>query len=234
MHTTPPPHPTRSRAPWLLVLFLVLALAAVAAVVVWLLWERRPRLSEEQIREAVYTRIQREAPQSFLVTGYLDVAATTTSTSRTVLLPGVLDLGVSRTRATVRVPARVAYGVDVRELTPEMIELEGDSLVVVTLPGIEVYSVAPNLSELRVRTDRGWVPIPGRVDPDVIERRALARAQQAMRRQAVEHLRTSVQPRVNTARAMERLLVPVLTAVGMEQPRLEFRLGRGVVIEAER
>lgn len=231
MRSTHPSHPPTDRLRFWLVALLVFA--AVAAGL-WLLWERRPRLSEAEVREAVYTTIQREAPESFYVTGWLDLTATTTAAGRTVLLPGILDLGVSRTSTTVRVPARASYGVDVSRLEPGMIRLVGDSLVVVTLPGVELYSVEPNLSELRVRTDRGWVRLPGGVDPDRVERRALARVERALRRQAAEHLRTSVQPRVNTARALERLLVPVLEATGMEEPRFEFRLGRGVVIEPER
>lgn len=224
--------PVARRSPRLWPLFLILPLIALAAT--WWVWQKRPRVSEEDVRSAIVTTIQRESPAAFLVSGQLDLTATVRSTSRTVLLPGLLDIGVSRTATTVRVPARVSYGIDVRRIRPQSIRLVGDSLVIVTIPPVQVHAVAPNLADLEVRTDRGWIRVPGAPSERRIEQRALRQVQAALRQQAEAHLKSSVQPRVNTARALERMLLPVLNATGLDDPRIEFRIGAGVVVEGER
>ena len=59
----------------------VLAAAAVTVMAVLLFMagrgSRLPSISEEQLRTAITTSIQREARQSFLVTGRIDVSAST-------------------------------------------------------------------------------------------------------------------------------------------------------------
>lgn len=196
------------------------ALGVVTAV-----WQARPRISEEEVRDLVITRIQSEAPAAFLVTGTLDLTATTTVSSTRYLLPRVLDLSLGTSRATVRVPARVAYGFDVRNLRAEMITVRGDSLIEVALPALRVFSVEPSLTELEVETERGWA----RIDPSTLprlERRALANIETGLRTQADAHLRDAAQPRINTGRALDRLLRPVLSAAGLENVQLEFEITR--------
>src|SRR5690606_6574394 len=96
-----------NRSAFLPLIAIVLAMAVVYGV--RQLWSP-PEVLVQDVRELVHTTIQREAGASFLVTGYLDVVATATVENRQVLLPGMLDLSLGTTRATVRVPGMVSYG----------------------------------------------------------------------------------------------------------------------------
>lgn len=211
-------------------LILVLAiLALLAAVLVVVLRIEPPRLTESQVREALFTQIQREAPEAFLVTGRLELVATTEVENTKVLLPGLVGLDLGTSRARVRVPGVVSYGFEVDSLRPAMIRMLEDGSIEVELPPLAVYSVEPRLSALEVETERGWARL-GSTEDDM-ERRALAIVQGAMRRQALAHLRTSYQSRINAARALERVLAPALRGLGMEDPRFRFRLGEDIVVE---
>lgn len=214
-----------------LLLFLAPALAILLLVgfALWL-WSKRPRLDEEEVRQAVYTTIQREAPASFLVTGTIDVVGTATGSNRRVLLPGLLNLDLGTNRARVRMPARVSYGIDVSRIRTQNIRLLGDTVVEITIPELSVYAVDPNLRAVEVETERGWA----RLSDDAqrgLERRALASLDSLLRVQAEAHLSSSVQPRINTGQALERLLRPVLKSAGMQEPRFRFLIGEGIVME---
>lgn len=204
----------------------VLALLGVGAV----LWLSRstPRLTEAQVRDALFTTIEREAPEAFLVTGRLEMTVTTRVENSKVLLPGLIGLSLGTTRATVRVPGRVSYGFEVDSLRPEMVRMLETGVIVVELPPLAVYSAAADLGRLEVETARGWARA-GSME-DEVERRALTIVEGAMRRQALSHLRTSYQPRINAARALERLLRPALRGLGMEDPQFHFKVGEGLVI----
>lgn len=206
-----------------------LTLALAAATLWFVLRIEPPRLSEDQVRDALFTTIQRESPEAFLITGRLDVVATTQVENTKVLLPGIVGLDLGTTRATVRVPGRVSYGFAVDSLRPEMVRMLEDGTVEIELPPLGVYSVEPRLSELEVETQRGWARLGS--TEDRVERRAVAIVEGAMRRQGLVHLRTSYQSRINAARAMERLLTPALKGLGMEDPRFRFRLGEDIVVE---
>ena len=204
------------------------------AVGVW--WAHGP--SQSTVRRTVITTLQSEAPESFLVTGALEIRATVkidsaeyaTPTWLTYAIgqtePAVLSLlrGSSQTR--VRVPGRVSYGFDVRSLTPQMIALESDGVVAVDLPELSVYSVEPDLARLKVRSDtKGWMRVfPSEVHEDVRER-AMSGVRTAFEKQARAHIRSSTQPRVNTARAIEKILTPSLKAAGIDDPRFRIRIG---------
>ena len=192
-----------------------------------------PRLSEEAVRQTVVATITREAPASFLVTGTLDLTASVTMASEKTLLPGILNLDLGTTTATVRAPGRATYGFDVRALRPENIQLEGDSIVVVTLPALQVLSVEPDLSRLDVQTRAGWARLESSSGRRM-EQAALAQLNAAMRRQAAMHLEgASVQPRVNTAQAMEAMLRPAFTALGHPGLRLRFQIAPSLVLNPE-
>ena len=193
-------------------------------------WDRRPRVTEEQIRQTVQTTLQRETPQSFLVTGSLDIVGSAAVSRRTVLLPGLLNVPLSTDRVAVRVPARVTYGFDIRGITGENIRVENDSIVRVTIPDLRVQAVESNLGALEIKADRGWV----RLDAEQIRRlesRALRNVDTALRAQAAAHLRDSVQPRLNTARALESMLRPAVEAAGLKNAVFRFQLASGVVME---
>lgn len=208
---------------------IALALAAALAVgaALWLS-KSMPRLTESDVRDALFTTIEREAPEAFLVTGRLELTVTTKVENSKVLLPGLIGLSLGTTRATVRVPGTVAYGFQVDSLRPEMVRMLEDGAIQIELPPLAVYSTSADLSRLEVETERGWAR-PGSLE-DEVERRALTIVEGAMRRQAISHLRTSYQPRINAARAMERLLRPALRGLGMEDPEFRFKLGDDLVI----
>lgn len=188
-----------------------------------------PRITESEVRDALFTTIQREAPEAFLVTGSLDITATTRVENTKVLLPGLLDLDLGTNRATVRVPGRVSYGFPADSLRPEMVTMLEDGSIQVELPTLSIFSVEPRLSQLEVETTRGWARLGA--GEQVVERRAVAIVERAMRQQGTVHLRSSYQPRINTAQALERILTPALKGLGMEAPRFRFRIGDDLVVE---
>lgn len=188
------------------------------------LWSHRPRLSETEIRDTVYSTIQRESPASFLITGSLEVTTTTRVANTRTLLPNVVGIDLGTTSATVRVPGRVSYGFDARRLTPDMIRVFGDTIEVV-VPDPVVYSVEPNLEQMEVETERGWLRISQRTTEEVRDR-AIELVQGTMRAQGQAHLRGSSQPRINTADALYEMLKPVLIAMGLEDPVMRFTIGR--------
>lgn len=205
----------------------VLALVAVGAMHLFV--RSAPSLTEQEVRDAMFTVIQRESPAAFLVTGRLELTATTRVENSKVVLPGLIGLNLGTTRATVRVPGRVSYGFHVDSLKPEMVRMLETGVIEVELPPLGVYSVEADLGRLEVETERGWARMAS-LDEEV-EQRALAIVEGAMRRQGLSHLRTSYQSRINAARAMERLLRPALRGLGMEDPEFHFRLGEDLVIQ---
>jgi hypothetical protein len=210
-----------------LVTIFVLA-ALLVGVGVWL-DSARPRLSSQEVRSALFSTIERESPAAFLVTGRLEMTVTTRMSDSRVLLPGLLGIDLGTSRATVRVPGGVSYGFEADSLKPEMVRLLEDGVVEVEIPPLAVYSVEPDLGQLEVETERGWARVG--TTEDELERQALMVVEGAMRRQALSHLRSSYQPRINTARALERILAPALEGLGMEAPRFRFRLGEDLVVE---
>jgi hypothetical protein len=212
------------------VIVVIVLLAAGAGAVLWSRWEP-PRVSEREVRETVYTTIQREAGASFYVTGFIDVVAATTVEDTRVLLPRILDLRVGTTRAAVRVPGRVSYGFDASLLRPEMIRVH-ENEIEVQLPELAIYSAEADLTRLEVRTDVGWTRLPS--SGQQAEHRALGHINQALRQQGDAHLQSSVQPRVNTANALGTLLTPVLRSAGVAEPRLRFRIGGDLIVEPTR
>lgn len=201
-------------------------LAGIAAVV--LLWAR-PRITEREVRQAVFTAIQTESPEAFVVTGRLEITAETRIEDSRVLLPGIVGLDLGTTRATVRVPGRVSYGFPADALRPEMVRFTEEGVIEVALPALQVYSAEPDLAALEVETVRGWARLPGGATD--VERRAIAIIEGALRRQGATHLASSYQPRINTAQALQRLLRPALQGLGMSEPGFRFRLGNGLIVE---
>lgn len=206
----------------------LLALAVAGALLVTRLHRALPRLSEREVRESVVATLQREADTAFVVTGYLDVVVTTRAADTRVLLPNLLDLRLGTSTATVRVPGRVSYGFDLSELDPEAIRLTGDT-VEVGVPRLSVYSAEPDLARLEVETSTGWLRRP--VSAQEAERRAVQHLTRALRQQGEAHLADALQPRINTARTLERLLGPTLRAQGIEEPLLRIRIGDDLVVE---
>ena len=206
-----------------------LALLFVAAVVAVIFLAELPGLTERDVRQAVFTTIERESPQAFLVTGSLDVTATTEIEDSRVLLPGVVGLDLGTARARVRVPGRVSYGFPTDWLKPNMVRFTDNGVIEVELPTLAIYSVEPDLTGLEVETDRGWARLP--TAREEAERQAIAAVSAALRGQAAAHIGSAYQPRINTARALQRLLRPALQGLGMDDPVFRFRLGDDLIVE---
>lgn len=208
----------------------VLLLALSFGIGTWLM---RPKLSEETVRQVVVSTIQREAPASFYVTGYVDLTTAITVKSTKRLFPdalGGLDLGTTQT--TVRVPGRISYGFDVTQIRPEAIQLGPDGTVEVTLPELSVYAVEPDLEAMEVETSVGWARMSWSSGRRV-EQQAIRRVREAMREQGRAHVERATEPRVNTAMALEQLLTPVLHAAGVPDPHFRFKVGPEMVMEPD-
>lgn len=206
----------------------LIALGAGAVVLAVLLLVG-PRVTERQVREAVFTAIERESPEAFLVTGRLEITVTTRIEDSRILLPGLVGLDLGTARATVRVPGRVSYGFAVASLKPEMLRFTEDGVIELELPELLVYSAEPHLAVMEVETERGWARFPS--TEAEVERQAIAVIEGALRRQGMAHIATSYQPRINSARALQRLLSPALQGLGMDEPTFRFRLGEDLVVE---
>lgn len=215
------------RSVWLIPLAFVAVVAIGAA-----LWFARPRWSEERVRDTIVSTIQSESPASDLVTGRVRIAAQREihDLGQFSWLPAWLDLpGVNflDAQTSVEVTGEALYGFDVRALRPEMIAVQPDGLVEVTLPPLRVIAVDTDLSTLRLHSEEGvFRSGSGRK----LEREALEDLQVVLREQAARHLDTSVQPGVNTAEALKALLAPPLLAVGLENPRFRFRVAPDLVL----
>ena len=216
------------RRSWISAFLALAALGAIGIVALLRTIPGPPTLTEDQVREALVATIQRESPEAFLVTGRLELTVTTRVANSKVLLPGILGLNLGTASATVRVPGRVSFGFEADSLKPEMVRLLEDGAVELRLPALAVYAVEVDLSRLEVETERGWARLES--EEEDVEQRALTIVEGAMRRQALSHLRSSYQPRINAGRALERLLSPALRGLGMTDPEFRIRLGEDLVI----
>ncbi len=187
-----------------------------------------PRLNQEEIRSAVQTTLQRETPASFLVSGTVDVVATTEVENTRTLFPGLINLNLGTTRSRVRVPGKVSYGFDVRSFEPEMVVVDEQRTLVVKIPPLTVQSVEPDLGALEFETEIGWARLPG--SGEAVEREAMGLVNAALREQGRRHLEDSVQPRFNAAHALQRALLPILEAFDIPKDRLRIDLGDGMVL----
>ena len=204
-----------------------LALLAVA-VGVYGLRTLVPAVTEEDVRTAITTTIEREAPASFLVTGTLDATATVRVANRQTFLPGLLDFDMGTSEATVRVPGRISYGFDVRTLRPDDVRLGDDGVVEVTLPALSVHAVEPRMDRMEVQTTRGWAR--STESAKALEGEALRRVTGALRQQGTAALTTGdLDARRHTATALAAMLRPGLAAAGLENPTFRFRLTPTIV-----
>lgn len=219
----------------------MVGLLLAAGVAVW--WTQGP--SQSSVRRTVLSTIQEESPASFLVTGTLQMSTSVRIDSTQYLTPdwitfvlaqaqpSVLPLLEGSSQARIRVPGRVSYGFEVDRLREDMITIQDKDLVAVDLPELSIHSIEPELENLQVRTrDRGWMRVfPSEVRQQV-RSRALGEVRKAFRAQAQSRLRTATQPRVNTARALEKMLAPPLKAAGLDQPRFRIRVGDQLTLDA--
>ncbi len=207
-------------------------LLTVVALLVFGTWFIRPKWSEETVRTVVVTTMQREAPQSFYVTGVMELVATLSSSSTKVLWPNLLNLNLGTTESTLRCPAKVSYGFDVGLLTEDKIQVSEDGTVSVELPPLSVYAVEPDLERLEIQTEVGWARLYKHSGIEQ-ERTVLRALQGALRGQVENHIATSAQPKLNTARAIETLLRAPLEAAGLEDPKFHIEVRPGLQYRPE-
>jgi hypothetical protein len=207
----------------------------VLAVAVGLWWAQRPTAT---VQRTVLTTVQEEAPASFLVTGTLELHATVRIDSSEYVTPEWLTFALSQAQPSmlaylkgsaqteVAVPGRVSYGFDVQTLKPSMVRVEDDGVVAVDVPPLAIHSIEPSLSKLTVRsTTEGWMRVFASEVPADVRSQAMSGVRAALREQAQARLESATQPRVNTARALKKMLTPPLTAAGLENPRFRIRVG---------
>jgi len=199
----------------------MLLAALVFASAIGLMTLRSGILSEDEIRSAVRTGIEAEAAEGFVVTGRLASTLERSSTRRWRVR--LLDIETGRTTVDVRVPATMTYGFSLDRFGADDIRFGEGGVVEVVLPPLEVFSVEPELEHAEVDIE---VTGQARLTPSQTERTVestLHRVRPALREQAEAHLRTSSQPRVNSARALRRMLAAPLEAAGVALDDVRFR-----------
>ena len=210
---------------------MVLAISLVLAAVGSFVRSAVPRISEETVQTAVWTAIQRETPDQFLVVGTLDMTTVTRTDRVTRLLPGLLDLETGRTTTRMRVPGRVSYGFNLRALQPRDIRYLPEGVVVVTLPPLAVSSVEPVLEDIQVEIDRDrWQSLMPGFDEGTF-RAALGPVRPALRARAEAYVAEAEPPKRNAARAVERMIAAPLAAAGVRDARFRFVVAPGDTLE---
>ncbi|MEM0961430.1 MAG: DUF4230 domain-containing protein [Bacteroidota bacterium] len=178
-------------------------------------------LSEEEIRSSIQVRIETEAVEGFVVTGRL-ASTLSNSTARRWRLR-LLNIETGRSEVSVRVPATMTYGFSLDDFEADDIRFQDDGIVEVILPRLSVFSVEPELEDAEIDIDLSG---QARLTPSQTERtveQTLRRVRPALREQAEAHLRQSDQPRINSARALRRVLSAPLEAAGVDLDDVRFR-----------
>ena len=208
---------------------LALLLLGLGAGLAW--WVQGP--SEADIQRAIVSTVQKETPEAFLVTGVLSMQAEERVTYTESVAPEFYqmlrrsglapDVDLVTTEANVRVSGNVTYGFLVTQLEASHIERKPDGTVHITVPPLQVHSVAPDLETLEVQTGtRGWFRLfSSDLEADA-RAEALSGVQAALRRQAEQRLQERAQAQANTEDALEAMLAPPLKAAGVIQPRFTF------------
>ncbi|GAB5535749.1 MAG: DUF4230 domain-containing protein [Rubricoccaceae bacterium] len=187
------------------------------------------RITERDVQTAVLTTLQREAPQEFLVTGELTSSAT--ATGRSQWRVRVLNIPIGQTRVQVRIPGRMTYGFELADLRPDDIRFDPAGIVEVQLPRLQVQSVEPILEDASVDIQTSGADRIGTEAVRSTVERSFREVRPALRRQAERHLEDAEQPRVNSARALQRMLSTPLEAAGVTDARFRFILAPGDTLE---
>jgi hypothetical protein len=117
----------------------------------------------------------------------------------------------------------MTYGFSLDDFDAEAIRFREDGIVEVVLPPLAVFSVEPELEDADVEIDVTGQAV---LTPSLTERtveQTLHQVRPALRRQAEAHLESSDQPRVNSARALRRVLAVPLEAAGVALEDVRFR-----------
>ena len=208
------------RSRWRLAALVGAVLGALAVVGVGVLTSSSA-LSEDEVRSLVATQIESEAAEGFVVTGRL-TSTLSGSTARRWRIR-LLNIETGRSEVSLRVPASMTYGFSLDDFDADAIRFREDGLVEVVLPPLSVFSVEPELEAAEVDIDLSG---QARLTPSQTQRtvqQTLRRVRPALREQAEEHLATSDQPRINSARALRRVLSSPLEAAGVDLEDVRFR-----------
>lgn len=213
-----------------LIVTLVLLLLVIVAVGVLTWWVPR-QFTQSDVHTVITTTLQQEAQQSFLVTGELRATATL-DTEDTKRMLAFLPSSFSTSRVTVRVPARLLYGFDVRDLGPRHVRLAEDGVIEVRVPNLKLYAVETLLEDVEIESDRGLLRSTDSVQEQI--ERGLEAVRPALRKQGEAHLAQNRQPRENTTEALEAMLTPAFIAAGMASPQFRFVTDGGPLFLPER
>jgi len=212
--------------------FPALALVIIG-VIGWSIWLRVKPSSEpmiqRQLSEVLYADLVRETGAAFLVTGNVELQTRYTARNEALFMPGVLGITLGTNEVSVRLPGTIHYGVDMRLLTPNHIEIrEEEQEIHITLPPITVLSAEPLLSRLDVQTQRGWMR--SRQSADLLRDEAIRAITARLRDQGDAYLTSgSLIPRVHTEDAFRVMLAPFLEAASMSDARIVFSYGTPIV-----
>lgn len=178
-------------------------------------------LSSEQVREVVMRTLQVEADTTYLVTGYLGMEVTKKISDDKTLW----GIPMGTTEVQVRVPGRVTYGFPIGQITSKDIEVTGENIVVY-IPPVGIFSVEPEMNKMDVQTKVGWARFQA-YSGKHLEHKAIRSIPDEMRQIGEERLiKAEGKASENTVKAIRRILVPVLTATGMQNPTIQVRLKR--------
>jgi len=192
---------------------------------------QKTQWTQEELRSSIITKVESESPESFLVTGSLEISADITEESnRSFIIPVLfmpVPVNMGTTTTQLKIPGKVAYGFNVRDLKPEDISVAIDGVIEVDLPELSTFSVEAHLDQAEIETEVGWARMHSK-SGQVQEEKALARVNETLRNQANAVLENSQQPQINTAEALQAMLLPVVQALGIDNPQFRFKLGDGL------
>lgn len=212
--------------------FPTLALVIIG-VIGWSVWLRVKPSSEpviqERLSEVLYADLVRETGSAFLVTGNVVLQTRYTARNEALFLPGVLGIPLGTNEVSIRLPGTVHYGVDMRQFTPNHIDVrEEEREIHITLPNISVLSTEPDLSRLDVQTQRGWMR--SRQSAELLREEAIRAITDRFRAQGDAYLTSgSLIPRSHTEDAFRVMLAPFLDATGLADARIVFNYGVPIV-----
>ncbi|MBN8589757.1 MAG: DUF4230 domain-containing protein [Rhodothermia bacterium] len=206
--------------------YIALAIVAILLLIIGLFvgWSIRGfsfGLNNQQLREVVVSTLQVEADTTYLVTGYLGMEVTKKIVDEKTLW----GIPMGTTEVQVRVPGRVTYGFPIGQLRADDIEINGQNITVY-IPPVGVFSVEPELAKMDIQTKLGWARFQA-FSGKHLEHRAIKSIPAEMRQIGEERLiKAESKASENTVKAIRRILVPVLSAAGMQNPQIQVRLKR--------
>jgi hypothetical protein len=204
------------------------------SVIFWFGWyaSRKMQFSEQVVSATVFTTLQKESAQQFLVAGKLEINTTITTKANTAFNPfGLHRFVIGQTDVELIVPGEVSYGFNLSGFSQKNITYNAETeTVTITLPEVTVFSAESWMERAQLHTVKKGSLQYLRDNPEKLAREAgYSRTRFALRAQAVEHLRTNDQPRTNAVLAIRKILEPAFQAAKMKIKQLRFQFETGQI-----